>query len=357
MEHWFTPPAIDTEPFAPVSQSSDRVVFRRSIELTNYSKTKLQLEATREVRLLPAASTLRAHKLTLPVRFEPDVVRTGYLVAALAAFAVIVAGVAGGLLPWPTLIALAAVPLVFRVHAGLKVHYDSPYTLMAVMGANVNLNLAVGGLLLAAAGAVRDDVIGHDIDLALGLVSRDRDQVVADVVAAVGDLGQALGQELAREATAQQVKDAGGPVFAKVEVARSSGAEGARWCGRAGTGRRAAIPVGRAAACAGAVAVIMYDVTVEDPAGCPRYPAAIVRGAREVLAAEVLRHDPLSVALVILHIEWMTQLHYVDSVKDDGDLDPLEAAALADDALDGAGAERRHVRARRSAFPPARRGT
>jgi 1,4-dihydroxy-2-naphthoate octaprenyltransferase len=91
-----------------------------------------------------------AHKLTLPVRFAPDVVRTGYLVAALAAFAVIVAGVAGGLLPWPTLIALAAVPLVFRVHAGLKVHYDSPYTLMAVMGANVNLNLLVGALLLAA---------------------------------------------------------------------------------------------------------------------------------------------------------------------------------------------------------------
>ena len=36
------------------------------------------------------------------------------------------------------------------MHAGLKVHYDSPYTLMAVMGTNVNLNLVVGGLLLAA---------------------------------------------------------------------------------------------------------------------------------------------------------------------------------------------------------------
>ncbi|HET8778042.1 MAG TPA: hypothetical protein VFN76_10315, partial [Candidatus Limnocylindria bacterium] len=59
-------------------------------------------------------------------------------------------GVIGGVLPWPTLIALAAVPIAFRVHAGLKVHYDSPYTLMAVMGTNVNLNLVVGGLLLAA---------------------------------------------------------------------------------------------------------------------------------------------------------------------------------------------------------------
>jgi 1,4-dihydroxy-2-naphthoate octaprenyltransferase len=89
-------------------------------------------------------------KRTLPVRFTPDVVRTGYLVFAFAAFAVIVAGVIGGVLPWPTLIALAAVPIVLRVHRGLAAHYDSPYALMAVMGANVNLNLAVGGLLLVA---------------------------------------------------------------------------------------------------------------------------------------------------------------------------------------------------------------
>ncbi|MEO7296103.1 MAG: prenyltransferase [Candidatus Limnocylindria bacterium] len=93
-------------------------------------------------------SDAEAGKRTLPTRFSPDTIRTGYLVVALAAFAVIAGGVAGGLLPWPTLIALAAVPLALRVHAGLKVHYDSPYTLMAVMGTNVNLNLAVGGLLL-----------------------------------------------------------------------------------------------------------------------------------------------------------------------------------------------------------------
>jgi 1,4-dihydroxy-2-naphthoate octaprenyltransferase len=90
-----------------------------------------------------------AGKLTLPARFGPEAIRIGYLVSALAAFAVVVAGVAAGLLPWPTLVALAAVPIVFRVHQGLKVHYDSPYTLMAVMGQNVNLNLVAGGLLLA----------------------------------------------------------------------------------------------------------------------------------------------------------------------------------------------------------------
>ncbi len=92
----------------------------------------------------------QAGKRTLPVRLAPDVIRTGYLVAALAAFAVIVVGVVAGLLPWPTLIALAAVPIVLRVHQGLKVNYDSPYALMATMGTNVNLNLAAGGLLLAA---------------------------------------------------------------------------------------------------------------------------------------------------------------------------------------------------------------
>ena len=51
-------------------------------------------------------------------------------------------------------------------------------------------------------------------------------------------------------------------------------------------------------------------------------------GPAEAIAAEVLRHDPLAVALAILMIEWMTQNHYVDSVKDDGDLDPLFKSLL-----------------------------
>ena len=53
-----------------------------------------------------------------------------------------------------------------------------------------------------------------------------------------------------------------------------------------------------------------------------------VIGPPEAIAAEVLRHDPLAVALVILHIEWMTQSHYVGSVRDDGDLDPLFESLL-----------------------------
>lgn len=53
-----------------------------------------------------------------------------------------------------------------------------------------------------------------------------------------------------------------------------------------------------------------------------------VIGPAEAIAAEVLRHDPLAVALAILQIEWMTQSHYLDSVRDDGGIDPLFKSLL-----------------------------
>jgi len=68
-----------------------------------------------------------------------------------------------------------------------------------------------------------------------------------------------------------------------------------------------------------------------------RFHAAFVRGfpvepkmigPSESIGAEVLRHEPLAVALIILMIEWMTQQHYVGSVKDNGDLDPLFKSLL-----------------------------
>jgi hypothetical protein len=63
-----------------------------------------------------------------------------------------------------------------------------------------------------------------------------------------------------------------------------------------------------------------------------RYHDAFVRGfpvecqvigPAEAIRAEILRHDPLAVALVILMIEWMTQQHYLGSIRNDNDLDPL----------------------------------
>jgi hypothetical protein len=55
--------------------------------------------------------------------------------------------------------------------------------------------------------------------------------------------------------------------------------------------------------------------------GFPVEPQMI--GPSEAIGAEVLRHEPLSVGLVILMIEWMTQQHYLGSIRDDGDIDPL----------------------------------
>jgi hypothetical protein len=46
-------------------------------------------------------------------------------------------------------------------------------------------------------------------------------------------------------------------------------------------------------------------------------------GPRETLSAVILNRHPLAVGLIILMIEWMTQEHYLGSIRDDGDLDPL----------------------------------
>jgi hypothetical protein len=47
----------------------------------------------------------------------------------------------------------------------------------------------------------------------------------------------------------------------------------------------------------------------------------VIGPPREISRA-VLSHHPLAVALVTLQIEWMTQRHYIESVRDDQDLDP-----------------------------------
>ena len=47
-----------------------------------------------------------------------------------------------------------------------------------------------------------------------------------------------------------------------------------------------------------------------------------VIGPPAAIAKAILAHDPLGVALTTLHIEWMVQRHYVESIKDDNQLDP-----------------------------------
>lgn len=46
-----------------------------------------------------------------------------------------------------------------------------------------------------------------------------------------------------------------------------------------------------------------------------------VIGPPDAIASAILAHGPLGVALTTLHIEWMVQSHYVDSVKDNQELD------------------------------------
>lgn len=92
----------------------------------------------------------RAGKRTLPVLLTRDAVINVYVIAAAAAFMVIVLGVLAGLLPVPALLALLPLPLVQRVRDGLVRYYDQPYGLMAVMAVNIRLHLFVGVLLFAA---------------------------------------------------------------------------------------------------------------------------------------------------------------------------------------------------------------
>ncbi len=86
-------------------------------------------------------------KRTLPTRWRPETVRLAYMLSVAAAFGVVVVGALFHLFPYPTLIALASVPLAVQVYRGMQQHYDRPYDLMADMGKNVQLHLVSGMLL------------------------------------------------------------------------------------------------------------------------------------------------------------------------------------------------------------------
>jgi hypothetical protein len=62
-----------------------------------------------------------------------------------------------------------------------------------------------------------------------------------------------------------------------------------------------------------------------------------VIGPAEAVGAEVLRHPPLAVALTILMIEWMTQAHYLESVRSAVDIDPLFKSLLKHHWIEEAG--------------------
>jgi len=82
------------------------------------------------------------------VRLSPAQVRAVYATGAGAAFVCIVAEVVSGVTPAWTLLALATLPLAWRVWRGLRAHYGEPYALMPTMQSNIVLHLLTGLLLV-----------------------------------------------------------------------------------------------------------------------------------------------------------------------------------------------------------------
>ena len=91
-----------------------------------------------------------AGKRTLPVRLSKDAVIGAYVGAVALTYGLVAAGAVTGIMPRPTIIALATIPLAIRVTRALRRDYDDPYALMfSGMGVNVQLHLFTGLLLFA----------------------------------------------------------------------------------------------------------------------------------------------------------------------------------------------------------------
>jgi 1,4-dihydroxy-2-naphthoate polyprenyltransferase len=89
-----------------------------------------------------------AGKRTLPVRWSKEAVLRAYALAVVATYGLIVGGVASGLMPVPTLAALATIPIAIKVHRGARVAYEDPYALMPTMAKNIQLHFVTGILLV-----------------------------------------------------------------------------------------------------------------------------------------------------------------------------------------------------------------
>jgi hypothetical protein len=70
LAHWYTPAAVDTEPYPVTAQSEDRVSFRKAMSLRNYSGTAFDLRLDRTVRLLAATATLQDLGIAAPADLE-----------------------------------------------------------------------------------------------------------------------------------------------------------------------------------------------------------------------------------------------------------------------------------------------
>ncbi|MGH2711683.1 MAG: prenyltransferase [Actinomycetota bacterium] len=96
------------------------------------------------------AGDAAAGKRTIPVRLSKDAVIAGYVGAIALTYGLIAVGAVLGVLPRPTIIALATIPIAVKVTRALRRDYEDPYALMfSGMGKNVQLHLFTGLLLFA----------------------------------------------------------------------------------------------------------------------------------------------------------------------------------------------------------------
>ena len=77
LEHWQTPPLIDTEPFELMAASTSRAVFRRRASLANYSGFTFDLQIDRTIRLLGEGDVQSSFRVDVPdgvglVAFESE---------------------------------------------------------------------------------------------------------------------------------------------------------------------------------------------------------------------------------------------------------------------------------------------
>lgn len=98
-------------------------------------------------------------KRTIPVRLPDRFLAPGYAVGVAAVYVSVAVGALVGVLPLPTLAALATVPMAVSVGRGVRAHADEPYELMGAMGRNIGLHLVTG--LLLVAGYVAATILGR----------------------------------------------------------------------------------------------------------------------------------------------------------------------------------------------------
>ncbi len=66
LEHWQTPPVIDTDAYEVVSKTPDSVVFTMTAQVTNWSEGTFDLQIDRTVKLLNAEQASKLLKTTVP---------------------------------------------------------------------------------------------------------------------------------------------------------------------------------------------------------------------------------------------------------------------------------------------------